>query len=110
MRLAAAAFPLTLVFGFWGCEKEKPPAPRPARQQPLQPDGTTARKVTSTLDRLKVQMDLSAVRAGLRAWHSGNGTYPGSIGNLNLEGLSYPADLAYDPARGTVRSLTYPEL
>jgi hypothetical protein len=84
---------------------EPPPAPR---AQPLARDGTSGREVTSVPDRVKVQLDLAAVRAALRAYREEHAAWPGAIGDLKLDGLSYPADLAYDPASGVVTSRTYP--
>jgi hypothetical protein len=108
--LAAAAVPLALALGLSACEKDKTTAPQPARQSPLQRDGTAARAVTASLDRIRVATDLGAVRAALRAWHSQHGRYPARIEDLKLEGLKYPTDLVYDSSKGTVKSATYPGL
>jgi hypothetical protein len=48
-----------------------------------------------------VKRDHATVRTGLQAC-------PASLAELRFEGLSYPADLDYDPAAGTVQSRTYP--
>lgn len=87
-----------------------PEAQSPApREHPLAQDGTTARAITSTPDRVRVQLDLSTVRAALQAYHGEHATWPRSLDELALEGrLNYPADLTYDAATGTVRSQTYP--
>jgi hypothetical protein len=91
---------------------QRAPAPEGAapRTQPLAPDGTGARAVTSLPDRARVQLDLAAVRGALRAYHAERAAWPGGLSELNVEGLSYPADLSYDAASGTVTSRTYPTL
>ena len=90
---------------------DRAPAPEaapPPRTQPLARDGSLAREVTSTPDRVRVQLDLSAVRAALRTYHAERAAWPGTLAELNVEGLNYPADLSYDPSTGTVTSRTYP--
>ena len=83
----------------------------PQRDRPLAPDGTAARAITSTPDRVRMQVDLAAVRAALQAYHGEHQAWPRSLGELSLEGrLNYPADLSYDAATGTVTSQTYPSL
>lgn len=87
-------------------------APEPSgstpREHPLAQDGSTARAITSTPDRVKVQLDLATVRAALAAYRGEHGAPPRSLDELSLAGLNYPADLGYDPATGTVTSQTYP--
>jgi hypothetical protein len=83
----------------------EPPAPR---ERPLAQDGTAARAVTSAPDRVRVQLDLSTARAALRTYHAEHGAWPRSLDELSLTGLSYPADLTYEPATGAVGSATYP--
>lgn len=79
------------------------------RDRPLASDGSTARAITSTPDRARVQVDLAAVRAALQAYHAERQSWPRSLDDLSFEGrLNYPADLAYDPGTGTVTSRTYP--
>lgn len=91
------------------CSDPKPEPRPPPREHPLAQDGTTARAVTSLPDRARVQVDLSAVRAALQVYRAEHQAWPRSIDDLSLEGrLSYPADLAYDPATGAVTSRTYP--
>ncbi len=90
------------------CSRAPDPAPAPPRDRPLAQDGSVARAVTSTPDRARVQVDLAAVRAALRAYHAERAGWPGALADLPVEGLNYPADLAYDPATGTVTSRTYP--
>ena len=85
-----------------------PEAPGAPRTQPLARDGSLAREVTSTPDRVKVQLDLSTVRAAVRAYHAERAAWPGALADVAVEGLNYPADLAYDPATGAVTSRTYP--
>ncbi len=85
-----------------------PDAPPPPRSRPLAQDGSVARDVTSTPDRVKVQLDLSTVRTALRAYHAERGAWPATVAELKVEGLNYPADLAYDPSTGTLTSQTYP--
>lgn len=100
LALAAAAL-------LAACSDRAPP-PEPPRTRPLAQDGTAERAVTSAPDRVKVQVDLSTVRAALRAWRAERGGWPATLGELRVEGLSYPADLEYDAASGTVTSRTYP--
>lgn len=89
------------------CDR-KPAEPPPPRERPLAQDGTIARAYTSAPDRVKVQLDLAAVRGALQVWRGERGAWPASLAELKVEGLSYPDDLRYDPAAGTVRSETYP--
>lgn len=92
-------------------DRSPPPEPAAPRDRPLAPDGTAARALTSAPDRARVQLDLAAVRAALQAYKAEHAGWPRSLGDLSLEGrLSYPADLAYDPATGSVASQTYPGL
>lgn len=104
--LAAVLLPLAAA-----CS-DRTSAPEPGapvqRERPLAPDGSTARAITSTPDRVKVQLDLATVRAALSAYRGERNQWPGSIDELKIEGLNYPADLSYDPAAGIVRSRTYP--
>ena len=96
-----------------GCADRGPPPEPPAsapREHPLAQDGTAARAVTSTPDRVKVQLDLATVRAALRTYHLEHGRWPDALAELSLTGLHYPADLTYEPAAGTVTSQTYPSL
>jgi hypothetical protein len=103
---------LTAVAIASGCtDRSAPPAAQaPAqRDRPLAQDGTTARAITSAPDRVRVQADLSALRAALRTYHAEHATWPRSLDELSLEGrLNHPADLVYDAASGTVTSQTYP--
>lgn len=111
MRHVLAAAVVALGFG---CTDRTPPpgaqAP-PRREQPLAPDGSTARAITSAPDRVSVQLDLATVRAALRAFREERAAWPRSLDELSFESrLSHPADLAYDPSSGTVTSRTYPSL
>ena len=108
MRALLAAALATLLAAC--SDRTPPPEPAAPRTQPLAQDGTVARAVTSTPDRVKVQLDLSAVRAALRAHHAEHAAWPAAIDALKVEGLNYPADLVYDPASGAVASRTYPTL
>jgi hypothetical protein len=90
------------------CSDRSPPDPAAPRERPLAQDGTTARAYTSAPDRVKIQLDLANVRAAVQAYHGERGTFPPDLGALRLESLSYPKDLQYDAATGTVRSETYP--
>jgi len=83
------------------------PAPAP-REHPLAQDGTAARAVTSTPDRVKVQLDLSALRGALQVYRGEHNAWPRSLAELQVSGLNYPADMSYDPGTGTVASQTYP--
>jgi hypothetical protein len=108
MRAAVVATVLALALAACsdaGAPSAAAPAPR---DRPLAQDGTTARAITSMPDRVKVKLDLATVRTGLQAWRGEHGTWPASLAELRIEGLSYPADLDYDPAAGTVQSRTYP--
>jgi hypothetical protein len=102
--LAAALLAVALA----ACERRPAPEPAPPRDRPLAEDGTTARAYTSAPDRVKVQLDLAAVRRAVRLWKDEHGTWPASLADVSVEGLSYPGDLRYDPASGAVRSETYP--
>ena len=91
------------------CSRSAPPAePEPPRQHPLAQDGSTARAVTSTPDRARIQLDLAAARGAVQLYKGEHGAFPPSLAELKLDGLAYPADLDYDAATGTVRSQTYP--
>lgn len=105
MRLLAAAL---LAAAVAACSGQKPSEPSPPRDRPLAQDGTVARVYTSAPDRARIQLDLAAVRTALQAWRGERGSWPASLDELKVEGLSYRADLRYDPATGTVRSETYP--
>jgi hypothetical protein len=108
MRHALLCLALTVA---WGCRDRTPPEPAAPRTQPLAPDGSLARALTSAPDRARVEVDLSTIRAALRVFRAEHGAWPGSIDELRLEGrLSYPADLAYDAGSGTVTSKAYPSL
>ena len=102
--------PLAVLAALLACSDRAPASDASAapRAQPLARDGSVAREITSTPDRVKVQLDLSNVRAALRAYHAERAAWPGALADLPVEGLNYPADLAYDPATGTVTSRTYP--
>jgi hypothetical protein len=106
VRHAVAAVLLVLASG---CADRTPEPPAPARDRPLALDGSAARAITSTPDRVRVQVDLSTLRAALQAYRAEHSAWPRSLDELSLEGrLNYPADLEYDPASGAVRSRTYP--
>jgi hypothetical protein len=107
-----ARLALALVAVLTACSGRTPPAEGPAapRPQPLALDGSVARSVASLPDRARVQLDLHAVRAALRAYHAERGAWPAAVSELNVEALSYPADLAYEASTGTVTSRTYPTL
>ncbi|HEX9241369.1 MAG TPA: hypothetical protein VF875_02900 [Anaeromyxobacter sp.] len=90
------------------CSRTPPAEPEAPRTHPLAQDGSTARAVTSAPDRAKIQLDLAAARGAVQIYKGEHGTFPPSLAALRLDGVSYPADLAYDPATGAVRSDTYP--
>jgi hypothetical protein len=91
------------------CADRTPPAePEPPRTRPLAQDGSTARAVTSTPDRARIELDLAAARGAIQVYKGEHGAFPPSLAALRLEGLAYPADLVYDPTTGVVRSETYP--
>jgi hypothetical protein len=104
MRATLAAALILLA----GCSSRPPEEPAAPRERPLAQDGTTARAYTSAPDRVRIQLDLSNVRAAIQTYRGEHGRLPGSLAELRLDGLSYPQDLAYDPSTGTVRSETYP--
>ncbi len=88
---------------------EPPPPPPPQRERPLAQDGTPERAITSAPDRTRVELDLAAVRRGIQLYKSEHGAWPASLSQVSIEGgLSYPQDLSYDAATGSVRSQTYP--
>jgi hypothetical protein len=91
---------------------DPPPAPPPpaVRERPLVRDGTVAQDAVAMPDAARVRLDLSTVRSALKAAKGIEGTWPASLGELQLYGLGYPEDLVYDPATGTVRSQAYPGL
>lgn len=70
-----------------------------------------ARAITAVPDKVKVIVDLGAVRGAIRAYGTEhNGSFPASLEDVPLEGrLNYPKDLEYDAATGTVRSRSYPD-
>lgn len=109
MRPLAAAL---LALSVAACSRKpaEPPPPPPPAEHPLAADGTAARAVTSLPDRTRVQLDLAALREAIKVWHGEHGGWPASLSEVSVEGLSYPADLRYDAASGTVRSETYPSL
>jgi hypothetical protein len=104
MRTPAAVALALLV----ACSVRSPEEPAAPRERPLAQDGTTARAYTSAPDRARIQLDLASARAAVQAYRGEHGKLPGSLEELRLEGISYPKDLAYDPATGAVRSETYP--
>ncbi len=95
-----------------GCtDRSAPPEAEASvrRDRPLAQDGSVARGLTSAPDRVRVQADLAALRAALRAYHAEHSAWPRSLDELSLEGrISHPADLVYDAESGTVTSQTYP--
>jgi Mg-chelatase subunit ChlD len=95
-----------------GCtDRSSPPEGQaPARRErPLAQDGTVARSLTSAPDRVRVQADLATLRAALQTYHAEHAAWPRSLEELSLDGRpSYPADLVYDAASGTVTSQAYP--
>jgi hypothetical protein len=63
---------------------------------------------TARIDEAKVRLDLAQTRAAIRVHQqTHDGASPPSIDGLGLA-LSFPSDLLYDAATGTVRSQTYP--
>ena len=111
MRTLLAIVVICVAGAAAGCQKDPPPIPAPPapRDRPLPANGTAVRNLTSTLDRAKVQLDLAIMRAAVKAWKSERGTYPQTFQTVMVDGLNYPADLAYDPVTGAVTSRTYPE-
>lgn len=110
MRLPILAVVASLAVA---CTDRSPPPEPEGRQRdrPLAQDGSVARAITSTPDRVRVQVDLAAVRAALQTYHAEHQAWPRSLGELSLEGrLNYPSDLSYDAATGVVTSQTYPAL
>ena len=105
MRLPTA---LALLALSAACSDRTPAEPAAPRDRPLAQDGTLARGYTSAPDRARIQLDLANVRAALQAWKVEHAGWPPDLATLSLEGLSYPKDLEYDAATGTVRSATYP--
>lgn len=106
MRRVPLLFLITLVTACG--DRGAPPEAAAPREHPLAQDGSTARAITSTPDRVKVQLDLATVRAAVQAHRAEKGTWPPSLEELAVAGLNYPADLTYDPDTGTVGSQTYP--
>ena len=74
-----------------------------------EPSGPGAPLQVGRPDVARVRVDLAGVRAGIREHQLlHDGANPPSIGAMDLR-LSYPGDLEYDAAAGTVRSRTYPQ-
>ena len=108
MRPALPASLLVLAL-LAGCPRREAPAePTGPREHPLAQDGTAARAITSTPDRVKVDLDLAAVRGAIQIYRQEHELPPPSLDALGVTGLNYPADLTYDPTTGTVTSQTYP--
>jgi hypothetical protein len=109
MRQSFASTMLILTLAA-GCRDRAPPEEPVAgpRERPLAQDGTIARGLTSTPDRVKVELDLATVRGALRIYRDEHNAWPASLEALGVTGLNYPADLDYDAARGAVTSRTYP--
>lgn len=105
MRLLLAVAVLSAALA---CSEKAPAEPAGPREHPLAQDGTVVRATTSTPDRVRVQLDLAAARGAIQVYRGEHQAWPADLAALRLEGISYPKDLAYDPATGTVRSLTYP--
>lgn len=91
-----------------GCKKDAaPPAePEVARTRPV---GAEQPMNLEMPDRARVELDLANARAAVRTMSQLNGANPRSLSEMNVK-LSYPADLEYDAASGTVKSKTYPML
>lgn len=60
-------------------------------------------------DEVRIRLDLVQARSALRSHQMTSGGFPQTLSELGLK-LSYPTDLTYDAASGTVRSRTYPAL
>jgi hypothetical protein len=105
MRRALATAIIALAVA---CSDRTPQEPPRPRERPLADDGTAARAYAAAPDRARIQLDLANARAALQAYKGEHGAFPASLADLKLEGISYPKDLSYDPATGTVRSETYP--
>lgn len=56
-----------------------------------------------------VLSDLTSLTGALQTYYLENGKNPASITELKLE-LKHPEDINYDPAKGVVRSKSYPDL
>jgi hypothetical protein len=108
MRLLLATTTLLLATAMGCADRSPPPEPPAPRERPLAQDGTTERAITSVPDRVKVQLDLANARKEVQAWRADHGAWPGSLSDVGISDLNYPADLAYDPATGAVTSQTYP--
>ncbi len=108
MRFAFVSASLALAAACSDRASSPEPPASSSREHPLAQDGTAARALTSTRDRVKVQLDLSAVRGALQLYRGEHNAWPNSLAELRVSGLNYPADISYDPATGIVTSQTYP--
>lgn len=99
MRVALLVFLLA-------CGKERKP-------DPVEPEGPVSggSGARSTLDRVKVQTDLSTIRSAIRRYAQENeGAFPSDIGALGIQGLYYEAYYTYDASAGTVTCDEFPNL
>lgn len=81
-----------------------PPTPT-ARTTPIAPGAPLD---TARIDEAKVRLDLAQARTAIRMYQqTHDGASPPSLDGLGLA-LSFPGELRYDAATGTVQSRTYP--
>lgn len=81
-------------------------SPAPVRRSaPIEPGAPLD---TARIDEAKVRLDLAQARTAIRMYQqTHDGASPPSLDGLGLA-LSFPGELRYDAATGTVQSRTYP--
>jgi hypothetical protein len=95
---------LPLILACGGDDAAPAAAPRDAPTA----TGSTAR---TTLDRVRVKADLSAIRSAVRTWSGMNeGALPPDVAALGLQGLQYPDAYTYDASTGEVHCAELPDL
>lgn len=63
-----------------------------------------------TIDRVRVTTDLAAIRTAIRGHRTMHDSFPSSLDDLQLSGLSYPDAYSYDASSGEVSCSEFPGL
>jgi hypothetical protein len=96
---------LSLHFAACGASEEPEP------EAPVGEPTATGSHARVTMDRVKVQADLGAIRSALRTWKGMHeGEWPADLDTLGLNGLQYPDAYTYDAATGEVTCAELPDL